>query len=87
MSNQIINEVVSALTKLDIMLNQNTKMLECIEKMVNEMYNAPPYGPGYLAAEKKLAFLDDDDEEPPEIVNPYDDHTEYPESAFAPSFL
>lgn len=75
MNNQFIGELVAALTKLDIMVKQNAKMIERLEKMVNEIYNAPPYGPGYVAAEKKLAFLDEEDfDEPPIlVVHPFTD--------------
>lgn len=75
MNNPLIGELVAALTKLDIMIKQNTKMIERLEKMVNEIYNAPPYGPGYVAAEKKIAFLNEDDfDEPPIlVVRPFTD--------------
>lgn len=75
MNNPLIGELVAALTKLDIMIKQNTKMIERLEKMVNEIYNAPPYGPGYVAAEKKIAFLNEEDSDEPPIlvVGPFTD--------------
>jgi hypothetical protein len=39
MSNELINELVSKLTKLEVSMKR-------MEKMLTEIYNSPPYGPG-----------------------------------------
>lgn len=43
MSGELINELVSKISKLEVSMRR-------MEKMLSEIYNSPPYGPGYVAS-------------------------------------
>lgn len=77
--NDLIMQVVANLTKITNLIEQNLKINKNIQEMVSQMYNSPPYGPGYVASEENIQTC--------AIVDAYDDIEDYPESPFAHSFV